>query len=128
MKLTLITSNRRSDDQASMKTSVPVWIKRLAIGFTVLSCLLYFGLYFIVPEYRQMVEDHIKELPIFTRIVLNVYQPFLMVFILISIALIILFYLKLKSPSRSYISVSALITINFLVSLVLFTVTFAGIN
>ena len=75
-----------------------------------------------------MIEDHIQELPIFTRIVLNIYQPFLVVFILISVALIILFYLKLKRPGGSYKPLLALIAFNFIFAAVLFGVTFVGIR
>ncbi len=80
----------------------------------------------MVPEYRQIIGSGDAELPIFIRIVLNIYQPFLMVFILISLSLIILFQLKLKKSGGSYKLILALIAVNLIFSAILFAVTYAG--
>lgn len=128
MQDSIIKFNKKSTAESPLKAGGSSWIKWSAVVFTALSCVLYGGLYFLIPRYRQMIEDHIQELPIFTRIVLNIYQPFLVVFILISVALIILFYLKLKRPGGSYKPLLALIAFNFIFAAVLFGVTFVGIR
>ena len=133
MKDTIIKFNKNSSAEAPLNARMSPWIKRFAVGFTVLSCVFYAGLVFLILIFQQRIEGHIKELPIFTRIVLNIYQPFLVVFILISMALIILLYLKLKHLDRkrsggSYKPLLALIAFNFIFAAVLFGVTFVGIR
>jgi hypothetical protein len=106
----------------------PVWGKRLAIGLTIISCVLYGGLFFLISDYRVQVADHISQLPIFTRIVLNIAQPFLLVFITISLSLLILFYLSAQRSSRSYKPLLVLIVVNSFFAAILLGVSFLGAN
>lgn len=107
---------------------IPQWGKWLAISLTIVSCLLYLSIFNLVSEYQLQVADRIKELPIFTRIVLNIYQPFLVVFIIISLSLWILLYLKIKRPRGSYKPYLLLIVFNGLFAAVLLGVSFLNIN
>jgi len=103
------------------------WSRQSAAGFSLLSCVCYAGIYLLVPVYRQMLETQNRELPIFNRIVLNISQPFIIVFVLISIALLILFYLKVKQNGRRYSTLLVLIIVNFLVAAVLLGMMLAEI-
>ena len=107
---------------------VPIWAKRLAIGLTVVSCALYMGLFSLISEFRLLVAEGIRELPIFTRIVLNIYQPFLVVFIIISLSLLVLLYLKIKRPRGSYKPYLVLIVFNCLFAAILLGVSFLKVN
>ena len=75
-----------------------LWTKWLATGLTAVSCVLYIFLYSLVSDYRMHVAEFVRDLPIFTRIVLNIYQPFLVVFIIVSLSLLVLLNLKIKKP------------------------------
>lgn len=107
---------------------MPVWCIWTALGVTLLAVVLYGTLFFLVPEYRQMMADYIDQLPIFSRIVLNIYQPFLMVFVMISISLMILFYLKYKTRGVRYKAMLALIVANCMFAAILFGVTRLGLG
>lgn len=107
---------------------LPSWGKWMAIGLTVVSCLLYLGIFNLVSEYQLQVADRIRELPIFTRIVLNIYQPFLVVFIIISLSLWILLYLKIKRPRGSYKPYVVLIVFNCVFAAILLGVSFINIS
>lgn len=106
----------------------PVWIRWLSIVLTILSCSLYLVLFSLISEYQLQVAGFIRELPIFTRIVLNIYQPFLVVFIIISLSLLILLYLRIKRPVHSYKPFMVLIIFNCLFSSILLGVSFLKIN
>jgi len=101
----------------------PLWIKRIAVFVTSISCLLYVVLYSLVSDYRERVADIIRDLPIFTRVVLNIYQPFLAVFIIISLSLLILLFLKIKKPWLSVKSLMVLIVFNCLFAATLLIVS-----
>lgn len=98
---------------------IPQWGKWLAIGLTIVSCILYMMLFSFISEYQLQVAERIRELPIFTRIVLNIYQPFLVVFIIISLSLWILLYLKIKRPRGSYKPYFGLIIFNSIFAAIL---------
>mgnify|MGYP001815031888 FL=1 len=106
----------------------PVWIKWLSIVLTILSCSLYLGLYSLISEYQLQVAGFIRELPIFTRIVLNIYHPFLIVFVIISLSLLILLYLRIKRPVHSYKPFMLLIVFNSVFAAILLSVSFLRIN
>jgi hypothetical protein len=128
MKEPLINWNREDEANRSEGRKIPVWSTWTALAFTALAIVLYGALFFLVPEYRQMMVGYIDQLPIFSRIVLNIYQPFLMVFILISIALMILFYLKIKIPGARYKPMLTLIIVNCLFAVILFGVSRLGLG
>ena len=106
----------------------PDWVKWLALAFTFISCCLYIALFSLISEYQLQVMGIIRELPIFTRIVLNIYQPFLVVFIIISLSLFILLYLRIKRPVNSYKPFMVLIIFNSLFAAILLGVSFLRIN
>ena len=97
--------------------------KRLAVGFTIASCILYGVLYSLVSQYREQVADYVRELPIFVRIVLNIYQPFLIVFIIVSVSMLILLYLRIKKPWLNHKLLLALIVFNSLFAATLLAVS-----
>jgi hypothetical protein len=80
----------------------------------------------VIPEYRESIGTTGSELSIAIRIGLNIYRPFLMVFILISLSLVILFQLKIKKSGGGYKPALALIAGNLFIASVLLTVTLAG--
>ena len=86
--------------------------KRIAGGVTIISCALYAVLYMLIGQYREQVADIVRELPIFVRIMLDISQPFLIVFIIISVSMLILLYLKMKKPWLSAKSLLILIAFN----------------
>lgn len=100
------------------------WIKWLAIGLTVVSCLSYSVIYSLVSSYQLQLADMVRELPIHTRIILNIFQPFLVVFITISLSLLVLFYLRIKGPQKSCMPFLVLIIFNGLFASILLGVTF----
>ena len=106
----------------------PAWIRWLSIALTILSCFLYLVLFSLISEYQLQVAEFIRELPIFTRIVLNIYQPFLVVFIIISLSLLILLYLRIKRPVHSYKPFVVLIIFNSLFAAILLGISFLRIN
>ena len=106
----------------------PAWTRWLSIALTILSCCLYLALFSLISEYQLQVAGFIRELPIFTRIVLNIYQPFLVVFIIISLSLLILLYLRIKRPVHSYKPFVVLIVFNSLFAAILLGVSFLRIN
>jgi len=110
------------EDAVKLQRS-PLWTKRIAVIVTSLSCILYVVLYALVSGYRERVTDVIRDLPIFTRVVLNIYQPFLMVFIIISLSLFILLWLKIKKPWLSAKSLMILIVFNCLFAATLLIVS-----
>ena len=99
-------------------------LKRIAGGITVASCGLYAVLYTLVGQYQEQVADYVRELPIFVRIVLNIAQPFLLVFIIISISLLVLLYLKVKKPWLSHKSLMILIGFNCFFAATLLVISF----
>ncbi|KPJ94917.1 MAG: hypothetical protein AMJ55_05310 [Gammaproteobacteria bacterium SG8_15] len=107
---------------------IPQWGTWLAIGLTIASCILYATLFSLISEYQLQVAERIRELPIFTRIVLNIHQPFLVVFIIISLSLWILLRLRTKRPRGSYKPFFALIIFNCTFASVLLAVSFLKIN
>lgn len=107
------------------------WLTGSAVSFSLVACLLYGGLFFLVPVYYRGTQGQMDQMPIFIRIMLNVYPPFLVVLILISVALLILFQLKLKQISRSAGTcrpIMAVIVFNFLFAALLFGITLVGIR
>ena len=107
----------------------PAWIKWSAIALTILSCSLYVVLFSLISGYQLQVAEFIRELPIFTRIVLNIYQPFLVVFIIISLSLFILLYLKIHRPrGGSYKPFMGLIAFNSLFAAILLGISILRIN
>lgn len=126
MKEPLINWNREDEDHLPEGQRKSVWTVWTALAFTVSATGLYGTLFILVPEYRHIIAGTIDQLPIFSRIVLNIYQPFLMVFILISIALMILFYLKYKLPGARYKALLTLIVVNCVFAVILFGITRLG--
>lgn len=97
--------------------------KRYAVAVTIFSCVVYAVLYYLVAEYRLEMADHIRELPIFTRVVLNIFQPFLIVFIIISLSLLVLFYLRIKKPWLSLKLLMIIMVFNSLFAMTLLAVS-----
>lgn len=107
---------------------IPRWGKWLAIGLTIVSCILYATLFSMISEFQFQVAERIRELPIFTRILLNIYQPFLVVFIIISVSLWVLLHLRVKRPRGSYKPFFVLIIFNCIFATILLAVSFLKIN
>jgi hypothetical protein len=81
----------------------------------------------LIPEYKQVVAQRMIELPMLIRIALNIYQSYLLVLVLVSIALMIIFYLKSRSAASSYRPILLLMSFNFLFAVVLFGVAVVGV-
>jgi hypothetical protein len=105
---------------------VPLWLKIGAWALTLAASLLYIVLYFVVIEYQQRFAGSVNELPVFTRVILNIYQSYLGVFILISLALLVLFLIKSRHATGNYKIVFLLIAFNMVFAAVLFSVSFMG--
>ena len=97
--------------------------KQLAGALTFISCALYGVLYWLVSYYREQVADRIQEFPIFVRIVLNIYQPFLIVFILITLSLLVLLFLRFKKPWLTQKGLMVLIAFNSVFAAILLAVS-----
>ncbi|MGD8941453.1 MAG: hypothetical protein PVJ72_18895 [Gammaproteobacteria bacterium] len=120
------TLNRKNRHQDSAPTEVPLWLKIGAWALTLAASLLYIVLYLVVIEYQQRFAGSVNELPVFTRVILNIYQSYLGVFILISLALLVLFFIKSRHATGSYKIVFLLIAFNTVFAAVLFSVSFMG--
>lgn len=120
----------KSDEiQDDLNTNqVSAWVNWLAVGLTILSCLLYIEIFLLISKYQSLVAQTIKELPLSTRIMLNIYQPFLVVFIMLSISLWILWWLGMKKPGGRYWFVLVLIGFNSLVSGILLGISYIKID
>ena len=103
---------------------MPVKYKWVGYLLTLIAILLYAVSYFRLYEFRQLAENTIGELSILSRVVLNIYQPFLIVFILITIALVTVLNLGLKRYGSRHKVILILIAINCLFSAVLSGVSF----
>lgn len=101
--------------------------KRFAGALTFISCTLYAILYWLVSYYREQVADHIREFPIFVRIVLNISQPFLIVFIIISLSMLVLLYLRFKKPWLTQKALIFLIAFNCVFASVLLIVSVGAV-
>ena len=104
----------------------PNWTKRFGVGLTLVSCSLYAVLYSLVSDYQIQVADYVRELPIFTRIVLNILQPFLAVFILVSLSLLVLLILRIKKPWLRHKSLLVLMSVNCVFAAALLIVSVVG--
>lgn len=105
---------------------MPLWLRVCASGFTLIAALLYIALYFNLTGYQQAFAKAGTELPVFTRVILNIYQSYLSVFVLISVALLVLFFVKSRGAAGRNKFIFALIVFNAIFSAVLFAVSFAG--
>jgi hypothetical protein len=85
-------------------------------------------LYFTLSEYRQVFAEAVTELPVFTRVLLNIYQSYLSVFVLISVALLVLFFIKSRSVNGRYKVVLLLIVVNGVFAAVVFAVSVVGLK
>ena len=101
--------------------------KNLSSGLALAACLLYIALYSVLSNYQQGLADAANELPVFTRVILNIYQSYLGVFVLISVALLVLFFIKSRSAHGNYKMIFALIVFNSVFAAVVFAVSFAGL-
>lgn len=111
------------EDAVNLQAKPLLQQKRLAVGITIVSCVLYSVLYSLVAQYREHIADHVRELSIFARIVLNIYQPFLIVFMIISVSMLILLYLRLKKPWLNHKWLLAMMVFNSLFAATLLAVS-----
>ena len=111
-----------------MPAKVPLWLKIMSTGLTFGSCVLYLALYMVLSDYRQSVVGVSNEPSVFIRVILNIYQSYLGVFILISLALLVLFFIKARYASSNYKVVFILMALNTIFSAVLFSVSYIGVT
>ena len=123
---TRIESDRNQDDLLLRQPTA--WFKWLAIGLTLVSCVLYVVLFSLISKYQHLVVESVNKPPLSTRIMLNIYQPFLIVFILVSVSLWILWNLSMKNPGSRYKLMLVLIVFNSLVAAVLLGISFVKIS
>jgi len=112
----------------AVKLQTPKWIKWLALSLTVVSCVIYGYLFVFISSYKQQIAGTVQTLPIFTRVVLNIYQPFLVVFIIISVSMLVMFNLKLRRARWSYKGLLVLIACNELFAVSLLVIRFIKLN
>jgi hypothetical protein len=93
---------------------------------TVLTAALYIALFYVLSGYEQRLANAISDLPVFTRVILNIYQSYLGVFGLISVALLALYLIKSRRGSGNYTIVFVLIVFNSVFAAVLFAVSVLG--
>jgi len=122
-KLKYSSLNSEWVQDAMLLHQLPAWGRWLAISLTLVSCILYLCIFNLISEYQLQVADQIRDLPIFTRIMLNIYQPFLVVFIIISLSLWILLYINIKRPRGSYKPYMMLIVFNGVFAAILLVVS-----
>lgn len=126
LNLSIIESDYSQEEVRQRQ--VTAWIKWLATGLTLISCLLYGVLFSLISKYQLLVVDTVKDLPLSLRIMLNIYQPFLLVFILVSVSLWVLWQLSMKKPGSRYKLILALVVINSLVAAALLGISFVKIG
>jgi hypothetical protein len=119
------THQKRGESGYTARGHAAQWMKWLSAGLSAGSTCLYIGLYFITPRY-QPTEDLGYGLTVFIKVLLNIYQTYLGIFILISVALFILFHVKSLRPGNYLNYLLALIIFNFVIAAVLFGLMVVG--
>lgn len=102
--------------------------KWLSIGLTLISLFLYSSLYLIIPGYEQMLGGLPEGTFVFMKVILNIYQIYLSVFILISVAIFTVYFIRTKKFQQRNTPLFLLVVFNFLVSASLFVITSVGVN
>jgi type II secretory pathway component PulF len=120
------TGHNKKEKNSTVSAKTALWEKVLAVLCSIGALLFYGGLYVVVPDYKRSLEALSTEIPVFTQVLLNIYQSYLMVFLLISVSILALFYIKSMRPGRGRLASLALIVFNFVFAAVLFGVTVLG--
>ena len=89
---------------------------------------MYLALFYVLDDYQQRYADAARELPVLTRVIFNIYQSYLSVFVLVSAALLALFFIKRRRTTGNYTMVFILIVFNCVFAAVLFAVSFVGLD
>ncbi|MCG6970703.1 MAG: hypothetical protein LJE85_13135 [Gammaproteobacteria bacterium] len=97
-------------------------------AFTLLSIGFYGALFYVLSGREQRLATAASDIPVFTRVILNIYQSYLSVFVLIAVALLALFFIKSHRGGGNYTTVFILIAFNCVFAGVLFVVSVAGMN
>ena len=113
------------DEKNGATFSVTKW---LSIGLTLISLFLYSSLYLIIPGYEQMLGGLPEGKLVFMKVILNIYQIYLSVLLLISVAIFTVYYIRTKKFQERNTVLFLLIIFNFLISLSLFGITSVGVN
>jgi hypothetical protein len=106
--------------------SVPRWLNIVSSGLTVLSCLLYIALFYSLKEYKYRLATLATDIPVFTRVILNIYQSYISVFVLISVALLLMYFIKSRRAAGGYKIVVAMIVANSVFAATLYLVSVVG--
>jgi hypothetical protein len=106
--------------------SVPRWLNIMSSGLTVLSCLLYIALFYSLKEYQDRLATLATDIPVFTRVILNIYQSYISVFVLISVALLLMYFIKSRRAAGGYKIVVAMIVANSVFAATLYLVSVVG--
>ena len=100
----------------------------LSIGFTVASVLLYMSLYGVIPRYEQALSGLAEGKLVMMKVILNIYQIYLGVFILISLALFIVYFIRTKYFTYPQNILFSILVVNFLIAALLFSISFVGVK
>ena len=103
-----------------------MWLVGLAFTMSAVSSSSYIALYFILSNYQHKFTGAVTELPVLMRVILNIYQSYLSVFVLISVALLVLFFIKIRRGN--YKITFVLIVFNCVFASVLLAISFSGIT
>jgi hypothetical protein len=119
---------RKNHHQDPEPADAPLWLMILSSGCTLVAFGLYVALFYFLSDYQHRYADAARELPVFTRVILNIYQSYLGVFVLISVALLVLLFIKSRRSTGNYYVVFMLIVFNCVFAAVLFAVSFVGLD
>lgn len=106
---------------------VPRWLNAVSSGLTVLSCLLYIALYYSLKGFQDRLAAMGTDIPVFTRVILNIYQSYIGVFVLISVALLLMYFIKSRRAAGGYKTVVVMIVANSVFAAALYLVSVAGV-
>ena len=95
------------------------WFTTVVYIFSATACSLYVWVFLVISNYRDDSIEIIRDLPIYARIIFNIYQPFLVVFVLVSLAFPVLINLTGNKSNKKRIILFCMVIFNVLFSLVL---------
>jgi hypothetical protein len=82
--------------------------------------------YFSLEGYKEKLAAIAADVPVFTRVILNIHQSYLSVFVLISVALLLMYFIKSRRAAGGYKMVVVMIAANSVFAATLYLVSVVG--
>lgn len=102
------------------------WNPSLSIGLTFVSGILYFMIYIIVPQFKEIFDAFGSELPSFTLFVMDTYR-FYSIFILIGVIPCILLFINQSMHRKKQRKLFTVVVFNLVLSFLILCFVLAGL-